>query len=352
MRSHPRIFDELPGLANVTPWIPLADVPTAVERCSAIEDWLGSRNVWMKRDDQISSLYGGNKVRRYEFLLADAKARGKKRIVTVGGLASTQAMATVLFGRRLGFHVTVVLFDQPITKFAQDAVRGFIDAGAEVVYGGGYAMTAYRAWKAHDDDAYFIMPGAAGPRANLGYVDAMFELADQVERGEMPRPAAIVLPTGSSGTLAALALGAAHLGWKTEIIGVRITTALACNRLTVGHIVNDTDRWLAKKDPRWKPMRKLVKWSLYGDALGKGYGHPTPEAIEGAAQVEKLIGAKGEVTYSGKVLAALRVMAKKRPDEPILLWNTLSQVRPTPRDVAIPNALKFVFEQPTVAGEF
>lgn len=351
-RSRPLIFDVLPDLAKVTPWIPLAETPTPVERCTAVEDWLGSRNVWMKRDDLISPLYGGNKVRRYEFLLADAKARGKKRIVTVGGLASTQAMATVLFGRELGFHVTLVLFDQPITKFAQESVRGFVAAGAEVIYGGGYTMTAYRAWKAHGEDAYFIMPGAAGPRANLGYVDAMLELAEQVERKELPIPAAVVLPTGSSGTLAALALGAAHLGWPTEIIGVRITTALACNRLTVGHVVSSTDKWLAEKDTRWKPRRKTANWSLYGDALGPGYGYPTPEALDGAAQVEKLIGARGEVTYSGKALAALKVIAKKRPGEPILLWNTLSRTRPESGEPDIPRSVKFVFERDTVAGDF
>ncbi len=351
-RTRPLIFDALPDLAKGTPWIPLAEVPTPIERCTAIEDWLGSRNVWMKRDDLISKLYGGNKVRRYEFLLADAKARGKKRIVTVGGLASTQAMATVLFGRELGFHVTLVLFDQPITKFAQESVRGFLAAGAEVLYGGGYAMTAYRAWRAHGDDSYFIMPGAAGPRANLGYVDAMLELAEQVERKEMPIPAAIVLPTGSSGTLAALALGAAHLGWSTEIIGVRITTSLAANRLTVGHVVASTDKWLAEKDARWTPRRKTAKWSLYGDALGPGYGYPTPEAIEGAAQVEKLIGASGEVTYSGKALAALKVIARKRPDDPILLWNTLSSTRPKPTNPDIPRSLSFVFDSKTVAGDF
>ncbi len=67
----------------------LAEVPTAVEACDAIHDWLGRDGVFMKRDDLVSRLYGGNKVRRYEFVLADAKERGAKRIVTLGGLASS-----------------------------------------------------------------------------------------------------------------------------------------------------------------------------------------------------------------------------------------------------------------------
>lgn len=310
----------------------------------------------MKRDDLVSPLYGGNKVRRYEFVLADAKAKGKKRIVTVGGLASTQAMATALFGRALGFEVRIVLFDQPVTRFALDSVRGFVDAGAELIYGGGYLATAVRAYRANrrGDGNYFIMPGAAGPLANLGYLDAMLELAGQVERGEAPRPDVIVLPTGSSGTLAALALGAAHLGWDTEVIGVRITTALACNRFSVGFVVRNTDRALAARDPRWKPMRDRARWSLYGDALGPGYGHPTAEALDGAAQIEKLTGATGEVTYSGKALAALRTLVRqpRYENKTFLFWNTLSTARPTlPADGSpeLPASLAWMRDEPLVA---
>lgn len=352
-RTKPLLFDAFPALALRTPWLPLAHVPTAVEPMTAIGDWLGrSDGITMKRDDLISPLYGGNKVRRYEFVLADAKAKGKRRILTVGGLASTQAMATAIFGRELGFDVTIVLFDQPVTRFALDSVKGFVAEGAEIVYGGGYVSTAYRAWRSKTDDAYFIMPGAAGALANLGYIDGMLELAQQVERGEAPRPDVIVLPTGSSGTLAAIALGAAHLGWDTEIVGVRITAAYACNRLTVAGVVRNTDLSLAKREPRWKPMRSKARWRLYGDALGEGYGYPTPAALEGAAQVERLIGASGEVTYSGKALAGLRAVARdpRYRDKNILLWNTLSTARPSiPASTTLPSSLRWMLDESPVA---
>lgn len=353
-RAAPLLFAELPDLARCTPWTPLAHLPTPVEPADAISGWLGRGGVFMKRDDLVSPLYGGNKVRRYEFVLADAKAKNKKRIVTVGGLASTQAMATTLFGRALGFEVCVVLFDQPVTRFARDSVRGFLASGAEIVYGGGYVRTALRAWQAmrQGPDNYFIMAGAAGPRANLGYVDAMLELAQQVERKELPRPDVIVLPTGSSGTLAALALGAAHLGWDTEIIGVRITPAFACNRFMVNRIIRNTDQFLAAKDRRWKPMRARTRYSLHGDALGKGYGHPTAEALEGVEQNRLLTGAAGEVTYSGKALAGLRALVKepRHQGKTFLLWNTLSRVRPeVTENVSIPASLAWMFAGEPVA---
>jgi D-cysteine desulfhydrase len=354
-RRAPRIFELLPDLARRVPWTPLAHVPTPVEPCDALAGWLGRGGVFMKRDDLVSPLYGGNKVRRYEFVLADAKAKGATRIVTVGGIASTQVMATALFGRALGFEVCAVLFDQPVTAFARASLLGFADAGVELVYGGGYAMTAARTIRQmrRRRGSYFIAPGASDPVANLGYVDAMLELADQVERGEAPRPDVMVVPSGSSGTLAALALGAAHLGWSTEVVGVRITTPLACNRLTVRWVIRRTDRFLSQ-DPRWKPLRGEARFSLVGSELGRGYGYPTPAAIEAAERWEDLTGATGEVTYSGKALAAVRAMARDPAyrDKTILLWNTLSTPRPSPGPDArarLPRSFDAVLAAPPVA---
>lgn len=352
-RTRPRLFDELPGLASL-PWMPLAHAPTPVESMDAIADWLGRTGLWMKRDDLASPLYGGNKVRRYELVLADAIDKGKKRIVTAGGLASTQAMATALFGRAVGLPVKIVLFDQPITRFAKDAVLVDADADAELVWGGGYLTTIWRTWRALGKDAYLIMPGAANPLANLGYVDAMIELGDQVARGELPRPDAIVLPTGSSGTLAALALGASYLGWDTEIVGVRITLAIACNRITIGSIARATDRFIAEREPKWTRQSRNVRYSLYGDALGKGYGYPTADAVEGIEQMRRLTGEPGEVTYSGKALAGLRAIAREPrwKGKNLLLWNTLSTPRPTVSAAArekLPATLRFVLDADPVA---
>ena len=343
------LFAALPDLR--VPWMPLAHVPTPVEPCTAIADWLGTEpgRVHMKRDDLVSPIYGGNKVRRFEFLLADAKDRGARRLVTVGGLASTQAMATALFGRELGFAVRIVLFDQPLTKFAQNAVRTLVTAGAEVVHGGGIPRTVVRTLGLLERGDYVIFPGAASPLANLGYVDAMLELGAQVARGDAPRPDLVVVPTGSSGTLAGLALGAAFLGWPTEIVGVRITAAYACNRLTVATVLHRTDRFLAHRSRHWKKSH-AARWRIDGTALGEGYGFPTAEARDGVVQVERLTGATGEVTYSGKALAALRRIVRAHPSKQVLLWNTLSTPRPPiATDVPIPRELAWMYERETVA---
>ncbi|WP_437719858.1 1-aminocyclopropane-1-carboxylate deaminase/D-cysteine desulfhydrase [Sorangium sp. So ce861] len=325
------LFAELPELAGQIPWRPLAHAPTPVVPCAAIEGYLGRGGVWVKRDDRISPLYGGNKVRRFEFLLADAERRGARTLVTVGGLASTQVTATALFGRALGFAVTAVLFDQPITRFGRGALLADAASGAELVHGGGYATTAVRAIRAlrRADRPYFILPGASAALPCLGYVDAMLELAEQVRRGEAPRPDRIVVPSGTGGTLAGLALGAAMLGWPTTIVGVRITERVASNRAVVRYEVGSMKRLLARRAPRFTRRRlPPVRFAIDHRAIGPGYGAPTPASIAAIPEVERLIGVPGEITYSAKALAALREIGRDHPGETILLWQTLSSARP------------------------
>lgn len=351
-RARPLLFDALPPLAETVPFLPLAVVPTAVERCAALSRYLGRDDVWMKRDDLISPVYGGNKVRRYEFVLADARARGATRIVTLGGIASTQVMATARFGQHLGIPVTAVLFDQPVTRFAREAILTDVDAGATLIHGGGYLRSAWRFYKARKSrGAYVINPGAASPRANLGYVDAMLELAAQVERGEMPRPDVIVLPTGSSGTLAALALGAAWLGWDTEVVGVRITLRVVTNALTIGLIRERTARWITARAPEFGRALggRRGRYRLFHGAIGEGYGYPTRDSIEAMEWYRELTGRPGEVTYSAKALVGLRAVARDPAyaKKTILLWQTLSDVRPViPEGTRerVPRDLQWVFE--------
>lgn len=344
----------MPGLAGRVPWRPLAHTPTPVEPCDAIAGWLGRGDVWMKRDDLISPIYGGNKVRRYEFVLADAAERGATCLVTAGGIASTQVMATALLGASEGFSVLAVLFDQPVTRFAQQALLVSATAGAQLIYGGGYGRTTWRTlwtWQ-RASKPYLILPGAAGPLANLGYLDAMIELDGQVRAGLCPRPDVIVLPSGSSGTLVALALGASWLGWPTEIVGVRITSLLACNRLTINYLARATARFIQRFSPSVR--LGMTRYRLLHEAIGSGYGHPTPEAIEALPQVKALLGVPGEVTYSAKTLVGLRALCRDPyyRGKNLLLWNTLSSVQP-PADPSmasrLPPELQRLLNAPVIA---
>jgi 1-aminocyclopropane-1-carboxylate deaminase/D-cysteine desulfhydrase-like pyridoxal-dependent ACC family enzyme len=330
------LFAELPRLRDAVPWRPLVHAPTPAEPCRS--PWLGRDGIFHKRDDRVSPLYGGNKIRRFEFLFADAERRGARTLVTVGGLASTQMMATVLFGKRLGFDVCAALFDQPVTSFARDAILTGVGAGGQLVHGGSYVGTALRTVAAYRrvERPYLILPGASTPLAILGYVDAMLELGEQVRRHEVPRPDIIVVPAGSGGTLAGLALGAALLRWPTVVTGVRITELIACNRATIRWLIEATSRFLRRHaGPAAKLRLGEARFALHHGAIGGGYGYPTPSAIEAIPEVERLIGVPGEVTYSGKGLTGLRAVARANPTATVLYWHTLSSVRPAVSPTAL-----------------
>jgi D-cysteine desulfhydrase len=323
------LFAEFPDLARAVPWRPLAHGPTAVEPCELPS--IGRAGIFHKRDDRVSPLYGGNKIRRFEFLLADAERRGARTLVTVGGLASTQVMATILFGRHLGFEVRAALFDQPVTAFARRALLTDVAGGGKITHGGGYVGTTLGAIAAYRgaERPYLVLPGASNPLANLGYVDAMLELGEQVRRGEAPRPDVIVVPSGSAGTLAGLAVGASILRWPTLLVGVRIADLVACNRVTVRLLIEATARYLHKRSGRaTRHALGDVRVALHHGAIGPGYGHPTPEAIAAVPEVERLIGVPGEITYSGKGLVGLAAVAREHPRATILYWHTLSSARP------------------------
>ena len=331
--TEPLLFRAFPDLARRVPWIRLAETPTPVEPCDAIVDYLGRGGVFQKRDDLISPLCGGNKVRRFEYLLADAARQRALELVTVGGLASSQVVASALFRRANGFAVTAVLFDQPVTSFARRAILASAGAGAKLIRGGGYASTAWRTWRAYEqgERAYFVPPGASTPVANLGYVDAALELGAQVERGECPRPDFIVLPSGSGGTLTGLAIGLAILDWPTVVVGVRITERIACNRVTIDYLIGQSTHHLRRNSETYCALSPPApRYEIHQDAVGKGYGYPTEDAIAAVSLIERLTGAPGEITYSAKGIAGLRAVARAYPRSTILYWHTLSSA-PWPR---------------------
>ena len=219
-----------------------------------------------------------------------------------------------------------VLFEQPMTRFAREALAVDAEGGGELEDGRGYARTALRLALRlqRADRPYLLVPGASLPLPNLGYVDAMLELALQVEQGAIPRPDRILVPAGSGGTAVGLALGVALLGWDTVVTAVRITEPLITNRLTLRALLVATARRLESLGVAGGRRLGRARVEVDGRFLGEGYGGPTPAALHGMELVPRLLGVPGEVTYSGKGMAALETWARERPRESILYWHTLS----------------------------
>jgi len=181
-------------------------------------------SLWVKRDDLTHPLYGGNKVRKLEHILADAKSRGKKRILTVGAAGSHHVLATAIFGRAAGFEVEAVLVPQRRTAHALANLRADLAQGLAARTARTYAGAALGVIARWRPGTLVVPMGGSNVVGSLGYVDAARELETQVRAGEMPEPDLIVVCVGSGGTAAGLCAGLALTSLKTRVLGVIVAS--------------------------------------------------------------------------------------------------------------------------------
>jgi D-cysteine desulfhydrase len=154
----------------------------------------------------------------------------------------------------------------------------------------------------------------------LGHLNAGLELAAQVRAGLLPEPARVVVPLGSGGTAAGLALGFAAAGLRTTVVGARVGPRVAVNRRRVLALAARTARLVARVTGAPFPgsaPRLVVAHDVYGGA----YGRPLPAGAAAAALLAERCGARYDATYSEKALAAALTVARGG-DGPTLFWLT------------------------------
>jgi 1-aminocyclopropane-1-carboxylate deaminase/D-cysteine desulfhydrase-like pyridoxal-dependent ACC family enzyme len=330
------LFRRYPDVAGRIPWLQLGEYPTPVEPLDIAGD-----DVFIKRDDQTARLYGGNKVRKLEFLLAHARERGARRLITVGAAGSHHALATTLYGKRLGFEVTLVLFPQPLTDHVREILLQDVAHGAELRFTRRMETVPTALFTAimryRRERAVVIPAGGSDPIGTLGYVNAALELAEQIELGLLPSPKTIVVAAGTLGTAAGLALGFSIAGVTVRINAVRITSRLVTNERVLMRLIRGAEDILRRAGgPHGHAERAFASVELQHDFLGRGYGVST-EAAASAAQMLATLGIHLDQTYTAKAAAALLAYAKSA-DGPALFWHTLSGSEPPlPRDVTIDN---------------
>ena len=309
-----------PGLARAVellgaPPISLGSYPTAVDRLPTLE-----RNdsvLWVKRDDLTGDVYGGSKVRKLEYLLAEARRRGKKKILTMGAVGSHHVLATSVYGKLHGFEVGALLVPQPRTPHVVMNVRADLAQGLHAT-AASYATLPLRAWLAMDDDTYFVTLGGSSPLGSLGYVAAAVELAAQIERGELQTPDRVYVALGSGGTAAGLAVGLALAGVKTRVVAVAVSKPVFVLRFMVRRLVRKVARACGVDEGL-----ALAGIEVDGRWVGDGYGYATTHAaraIDHGCEAGILL----DATYTGKAFGAALARMEETGREKILFWHTLS----------------------------
>ncbi|MEW6776278.1 MAG: pyridoxal-phosphate dependent enzyme [Bdellovibrionota bacterium] len=316
-------------IRKTLPWAPLGSFPTPLERFAGS----GEAEIWVKRDDLTSPLYGGNKVRKLEFLLADARAKGAGKILTFGGVGSNHAVACAAHGSEAGLSCEAIVVDQPLTPHVRKNLLLGHSFGARLHYASSlpgalvqFASLRRRLGKETGKAPYVILPGGSTPLGSVGYALAALELAEQVGRGELPKPDAVFVALGSSGTLGGLLAGAALAGISSEWVGVQVVEWPVVSAWNVRRLAEGTLRLLKASGKRLPPFQ--IEKGFFG---GK-YGLPTQK---GAAAIERASasGLALEGTYTGKTFAALLDWAAREENrgKRVLFWNTYSGADQTKR---------------------
>jgi 1-aminocyclopropane-1-carboxylate deaminase/D-cysteine desulfhydrase-like pyridoxal-dependent ACC family enzyme len=330
------LFARFPELEETLPRFPLGEFPTPVERLSH----LGHDNLWIKRDDLTSPVYGGNKVRKLEFTLADALRRGCRQVITMGGIGTNHGLATAIFCREAGLACKLLLFHQPVNHHVKQNMLLFCAHGAELRYLKGVLRTGASlliTQRLLNPGAYILEAGGSSPVGTVGLVNAMFELAEQIEAGVMPEPRYIFCPLGTSGTMAGLALGALLAGLSSTVMGVRVTMAsvgpvdIATSK-TVENLMRKTWRLLKKRSPAI-PDVSISPQHVIDDYVGQGYGCATRECRAALDLVREKENITLDPTYTAKAFAALLDYIEKPPfkNAPILYWHTYNSADLTAR---------------------
>ncbi|MES2642453.1 MAG: pyridoxal-phosphate dependent enzyme [Myxococcota bacterium] len=306
-----------PRDASRAPPLRFGTYPTPVEPLPSLSN--ASTGLWIKHDDRTSTLYGGNKVRKLEHILAQAKARGAERLVTMGAVGSHHVLATAIYGRQFGFEVEAVLVPQPRTDHAVANVRAGLAQGLRVFPVSTYAGVPPRVVsRLLVPGAFLVPPGGSSLAGAMGYVEAAHELASQVRSGQLPEPDLVVVAAGSGGTAAGLAAGLALEGLRSRVVGVSVTPPTA--------LLGAYTRMLALRCLRaaGAPDEDVpARLSLEGGYLGAGYGHPTQEGAD-ATERAAAVGIELDATYTAKAFAAALDLVGAARVATILYWHTLS----------------------------
>jgi len=344
-----------PGIGAL-PRVELCELPTPLEAITEQSLAAGCGTLWVKRDDLTSSVYGGNKVRKLEFLLGDAVVKGAKSVITFGAYGSNHALATAVHARRLGLEPHVILSPQEPGPYAARTLRAHAGLGTVIHVIEGWdgkraAVEARRELTERDEVEPAVIPmGGTSALGAIGYVDAAFELFGQtlgrLAAGEdaPPMPDVVYVAGGTLGTAVGLAVGFAALEVPTRVVSVRVTPLEVASAEIAATLIDELVAKLREHDATFPELAgDDVALELRDDWFEPGYGVPTPETLNAVSSAEEA-GLHLETTYTGKALAALRAdaAAGSLGDKAVLFLDTYNSAPyPEPGDDAkLPEALR------------
>ena len=305
--------------------VQLAELPTPVFTKEVTTD-SGRRLVAVKRDELTNPLYGGNKVRKLEYIFQRALDRGATRVATFGAAGSNHALATAMLANDIGLDCTCFLAHQKRTPKVAYTLNMHRQLGTEIVRYG-HSVESLPLFRKHLQHrrAWVVPLGGSSWLGTVGFVSAGLELAEQVADGQIPCPARIYIANGTMGSVAGLLLGLASAGLPTEVHAVRVADNAFTNPAILDRLMRKTALLLHRLDPSFDArLADHVRLQWRDDFFAGGYAVFDEATTDAVSLATGELGLSLETTYTGKAMAAL-LHDLQRPQyggETYLFWNT------------------------------
>lgn len=300
------------------PRLALAHLPT---RGHWLRHPWGGAPVWMKRDDHTGGELSGNKIRKLEYLLAEAAAQGATCVLTCGGEQSNHARATALAAARAGMKSLLLL--RTIDPAAPPAATGniFLDR----LVGSELRWISHAQWRDRNallaeeaerlrgagERPYIIPEGGSNALGSWGYLRAMHELAAELDAADVPRPLTVIYACGSGGTGAGLVLGAKLLGLAAR--GISVAAVNVCDDreyFTRGILAICDDA-----EARWQLGADVTAADIdiVDGHVGLGYAKSRPEELATIRDVCRKEGVVLDPVYTGKAFHGMVTELQRDP---------------------------------------
>ncbi|PHM74969.1 D-cysteine desulfhydrase [Xenorhabdus kozodoii] len=282
--------------------IDLLKTATMMEKLENLSRYLG-RDIYIKRDDLTPLAMGGNKLRKLEYLIADALQKKAKVIVTAGAIQSNHVRQTAAIAAMYGLKC-VALLENPIKNYDSN----FLNNGNKLLtelFNTQCVMCdelidPNRQMKAlieqlNLEDAYIVPVGGSNALGSLGYVRCALEIAEQ--RPKDVEFAAVIVASGSAGTHAGLAIGLHAALPQTPVIGVTVSRVTAEQAPKVSQLQQEISAFLGQTS-----IPDVHLWDNYFAPM---YGMPNKQGSEAITLLAQKEGILLDPVYSGKAMAGL-----------------------------------------------
>ena len=312
------------------PRISLAEYPTPLDHMPNLSQELG-RDLYIKRDDQIGPGMGGNKTRKLEYLLADAKQKGAKKVATFGGLQSNHARITAAACLKSGLEPHLFYFERHphelpgnlLLNQVMGAKMHFIPFGS----GGDGRMTLEStnrlvhilAWLRLGSH-YFIPVGGHSWLGCLGYVRAALEIDAQVKALEIQTPW-LVVAAGSGGTLAGLLAGFALINSPIRLLGIDIGKLWKGFPVSIAKLASEICHKMGVNQTFGPDQIPLIEERY----VGRCYGEPSSECLACLKRLAALEGILLDPVYTAKAFSGLIDLVEGGnlgEEEPVIFLHT------------------------------